>query len=174
MMKLNAYHIRLARTEDLSALPDIEQQANTLFERYALDVSLSEVLTPIEVLRAGLATDRLWVAIDEADRPIGFSLASVVGDNAHIDELDGHPAYGQHGIGKALVETVCAWAQSAGYRAITLTTLRHIPWNAPWYQQLGFRVLEGDELPTPLRDLLHEEIRRGLPADQRVAMRREL
>jgi hypothetical protein len=62
----------------------------------------------------------------------------------------------------------------SSYRAITLTTLRHIPWNAPWYQRLCFRVLEENELSEALRDLLQEEIRRGLPADQRVAMQREL
>jgi len=174
MAALNTYPVRLARMEDLSALPDIERQANMLFEPYGLDVALSEVPTPIETLREGLETARLWVTADEADRPIGFALAGFVGDNAHLDELDVHPAYGQRGIGTALVETVCAWAKSAGYRAITLTTLRHIPWNAPWYQRLGFRILEADELSDALRDLLQDEIRRGLPADRRVAMRREL
>ena len=67
-----------------------------------------------------------------------------------------------------------AWARASGHHAITLTALRHIPWNAPWYQRLGFRVLEETELSQALHDLLREEIRRGLPADQRVAMRREL
>jgi GNAT superfamily N-acetyltransferase len=97
-----------------------------------------------------------------------------VGDNAHLNELDVHPAYGKRGLGTALVEAVCEWARVSNYRAITLTTLRYIPWNAPWYQRLGFRILEDDELTAPLCELLHDEIRRGLPADQRVAMRREL
>jgi N-acetylglutamate synthase-like GNAT family acetyltransferase len=72
------------------------------------------------------------------------------------------------------VEAVCDWARASGHRAVTLTTLRHIPWNAPWYQRRGFRVLEENELSEALRDLLQEEIQRGLPADQRVALRREL
>jgi GNAT superfamily N-acetyltransferase len=114
------------------------------------------------------------VAADEDDRPVGFALARIIGDNAHLDELDVDPAHGQQGLGTALVETVCDWAEASGYCAITLTTLRHIPWNAPWYQRLGFRVLEEYEWSAALRDLLHEEIHRGLPANQRVAMRREL
>ena len=117
------HHIRLARTEDLSALPEIERQANTLFAAYGLAEQLSDVPTPIESLREGAQADRLWVAADEDD-----------------------------------------------YHTITLTTLRHIPWNAPWYQRLGFRVLETGELSEALRDLLQQEIQRGLPADQRVAM----
>ena len=35
---------------------------------------------------------------------------------------------------------------------------------------VGFRVLEADELS----DLLHEEIQRGLPAEQRVVIGHEL
>ena len=168
------YHVRLARSDDLSALPGIERAANALFAEYGLAEQLSDILTPIEALRAGMEADRLWIAADEADRPVGFALAGVVGDNAHLDELDVHPAHGRRGLGAALVKAVCDWARTSGYRAITLTTLRGIPWNAPWYQRLGFRVLEENELSQVLQFLLQEEIRRGLPADQRVAMRREL
>ena len=174
MTQLNDYHIRLARDADLSALPEIERQANTLFAAYGLAEQLANVLTPLEGLRAGVKADRLWVAAAENDQPVGFALAGVIGDNAHLDELDVHPAHGQRGLGTALVEAVCRWAKASGYRAITLTTLRHIPWNAPWYQRLGFRVLEDKELSPALCDLLREEIQRGLPAEQRVAMQHEL
>ena len=168
------YYIRLARHADLSALPDIERAANTLFANYGLAEQLSNVLTPIELLREGVKTDRLWVAADENDQPVGFALANVVGDNAHLDELDVHPAHGRRSLGTLLVEAICDWARASGYHTITLTTLRHIPWNAPWYQRLGFRVLDDNELSPALRDLLREEIQRGLPADQRVAMQRDL
>jgi hypothetical protein len=77
-------------------------------------------------------------------------------------------------LGTTLVEAVCNWAKASGYRAITLTTLRHIPWNAPWYQCLGFRVLKESELSAALRKLLQDEIQRGLPADQRIVMSRKL
>ena len=171
---MKEYHVRLARHDDLDALSDVERAANALFADYGLADQLSDLLTPIESLREGVRTDRLWVVVDEADRPVGFALASVVGDNAHLDELDVHPAHGRRGLGAALVEAVRDWARTSGYHAITLTTLRHIPWNAPWYQRLDFRVLEENELSQALRDLLQEEIHRGLPADQRVAMRRAL
>ncbi len=121
------YHIRLACIDDISALPDIERAANTLFAGYGLADQLSDILTPIESLRAGVKADRLWVAADEFDRPVGFALANVVGDNAHLDELDVHPAHGRRGLGTLLVEAVCEWAKATDYHAITLTTLRHIP-----------------------------------------------
>jgi GNAT superfamily N-acetyltransferase len=168
------YHIRPARLDDLSALPDIERAANALFADYGLAEQLSDFLTPMESLHEGVMTDRLWVAANDLDQPVGFALASVVGDNAHLDELDVHPAHGRRSLGATLVEAVCGWARASGYHAITLTTLRYIPWNAPWYQRLGFRVLEEDELSPALCDLLKYEIQRGLPADQRVAMQRAL
>ena len=173
-MDNSGYHIRLARDTDLSALPEVERAANTLFAAYGLADQLSDILTPIASLHEGVQADRLWVAAAENDRPVGFALASIVGDNAHLDELDVHPAHGQRGLGTALVEAVCDWAKASGYHAITLTTLRHIPWNTPWYQRLGFRVLEEHELSADLRELLRGEIQRGLPADQRVAMQRPL
>jgi GNAT superfamily N-acetyltransferase len=171
---MSNYRIRLAQDEDLIALLDIERAANTLFAAYGLAEQLSNLLTPNEALCEGVKTNQLWVAADENDQPVGFALADVIGDNAHLDELDVHPAHSRRGLGAALVAAVCDWAKASGYRAITLTTLRHIPWNAPWYQRQGFRILEEGELSVELRDLLREEIQRGLPADQRVAMRREL
>jgi GNAT superfamily N-acetyltransferase len=171
---MGGYHIRLARAEELGALPEIEREAAARFAPYGLAEPLSAILTPLDSLREGARADRLWVAADVNDRPVGFALADEVGGNAHLDELDVHPAHGRRGLGTALVEAVCHWATASGYRAITLTTLRHIPWNAPWYQRLGFRLLEEHELSAALRQLLQEEIQRGLPADQRAAMRREL
>jgi GNAT superfamily N-acetyltransferase len=168
------YHVRLARFEDLHALPAIEREAAARFAPYGLAEPLSTILTPLDMLHEGLEADRLWVAADENDWPVGFALANEVGGHAHLDELDVHPAHGQRGLGTALVEAVCEWAKASGHHAITLTTLRHIPWNAPWYEQLGFRVLEEHELSADLRDLLREEIQRGLPAAQRVAMRKPL
>ncbi len=171
---MSKYHLRLARPADLRSLPRIERQASAQFAAYGLAEQLAKILTPIAALREGAATGRLWVAADEDDRPVGFALACIIDGNAHLDELDVDPDHGKQGLGTALVEMVCTWATASGHRAITLTTLRHIPWNAPWYQRLGFRVLAEDELSPALHDLLQEEIQRGLPADQRVAMRRDL
>ena len=116
----------------------------------------------------------LWVAVDHRDHPVGFALACEVGGNAHLDELDVDPRHGRQGLGRALVETVCEWASRAGYAAITLTTLSHIPWNAPFYEKLGFQILEPEALTPHLRELLQTETAHGLPAENRVAMRKWL
>ena len=68
---------------------------------------------------------------------------------------------------------MCTWARSHGYGAVTLTTYRDVPWNAPFYERLGFSVL--DELTPELawiRD--HEKAIGDDDFGPRLAMRRDL
>lgn len=164
------YAIRLARPGDLPMLPVIEKRAAGLFAGYGLAELFKRVLTPYAALERGQKDGLLWLAVTQNDRPVGFALVCEVGGNAHLDELDVDPPYGRQGLGRALVETVCGWAAGQGYKAITLTTLSHIPWNAPFYEKLGFRILSPQELTPALRELLQTETAHGLPAENRVAM----
>ncbi len=56
---------------------------------------------------------------------------------------------------------------------MTLTTFTDIPWNAPYYTRLGFRVLDAGELTEGLREIRRAEAAMGLDAWPRVCMRRE-
>jgi hypothetical protein len=47
----------------------------------------------------------------------------------------------RRGLGGALVSTVCTWARAQGCPTVTLTTFRDVPWNGPFYQELGFSEL---------------------------------
>ena len=40
------------------------------------------------------------------------------------------------------MEAACGWARSEHFDSITLTTYRDVPWNGPFYESLGFVVLE--------------------------------
>ena len=155
-------------------LPEIERLAAERFARFGLADVFARIVTPIRLLRERARAGQVWVAAGDDDRPVGFAVACTVDGNAHLDELDVHPDHGRRGIGTALVETACPWAQSAGHLAITLSTLRNVPWNAPFYAKLGFRVLTETELTQALRQLLESEARLGLPMEDRVLMRREL
>jgi GNAT superfamily N-acetyltransferase len=168
------FEIRLAMPFDLPRLAEIERNAATRFTPYGLAELYGTMLMPLEALEQALAGGRLWVATAEDDVLVGFAVAAVVGENAHLDEVDVHPDHGRRGIGAALVGEVCAWARTAGFEAITLTTLREVPWNAPFYERLGFRVLPEEEWTDALRELVEDEERRGLPVADRVAMKRDL
>ena len=168
------YRIRQARRSELATLPEIERLAAERFVDFDLAEVLSRIVTPMGMLRERERAGQVWVALGDDDRPVVFAVVSTLDCNAHLDEVDVHPDHGRRGIGAALVETACAWARSGGYRAITLSTLRGVPWNAPFYVKLGFTILAEGELTQALRELLESEARLGLPMEGRVLMRRGL
>jgi hypothetical protein len=69
---------------------------------------------------------------------------------------------------------VVAWAQGWGAPAVTLSTFREVPWNAPYYARSGFRAMAEDELTPGLRELRAVEVAAGLDVAARIFMRRDL
>lgn len=167
--------IRLAAGHEVPALAEIERRAGARFETIPALADLPEVLMPPSAFAAGLARGQLWAAVTVADAtPVGFAYAEVVDDAVHLDELDVLPEWGRRGIGRALVATVVEDARRRGLSAVTLTTFRDVPWNAPFYARLGFRSLALAELGPGLVAVWAHEATRGLPAALRVVMRREI
>ncbi|MCC6847511.1 MAG: GNAT family N-acetyltransferase [Deltaproteobacteria bacterium] len=174
-MSAPQWTIRAARATEIMRLGEIEREAGTRFAAVPALADVPGVLATPEALAAALAHGWLWVAAATADdAPIGFTYADPLDDALHVEELDVLPAWGRRGIGRALVETVVDAARAAGLAAVTLTTFRDVPWNAPHYVTLGFRVLAPSELGPGLVELVAAEERRGLPARLRVAMRRDV
>ena len=75
----------------------------------------------------------------------------VIDENAHVEEIAVMPEFAGRGHGAALLAEVERWAISRGLQGLTLTTFRDVPWNRPWYERLGFRVLDENELTPQLR-----------------------
>jgi hypothetical protein len=57
---------------------------------------------------------------------------------------------------------------------VTLSTFRHVAWNAPFYARLGFRELAEEQLGPGLRRVRADEARRGLDLSRRLVMRLDL
>jgi hypothetical protein len=53
---------------------------------------------------------------------------------------------------------------------VTLTTDRHVPFNAPFYAKLGFREMTDDDALPDLQQVLQREIAHEMAADRRMAM----
>lgn len=166
----STYRICRALPEHLSALPEIERSAAAIFPTEVLSPELHDNTTPIAGFDAARLRGLLWVAVSEDGQPVGFAIASDHGDTLHLEELDVHPDHQRRGIGRALMDVVCTFARESGYQGITLTTFVQIPWNAPWYKRLGFRVLKEPELSSALCAILKDEAKRGLDPQTRVAM----
>jgi len=169
---MDAYAIRLAHAGDVPLLAAIERAAAALFAPYGFAEQFAAETTPADDLAAAARERRLWVATGAGDAPVGFVLCVELDGAAHVLEVDVDPAHGRRGLGRALLAEVDGWARRRDLPAITLTTFVDVPWNAPFYERLGFRVLPDDALPDALRDVLRHEAERGLPAERRVAMRK--
>jgi GNAT superfamily N-acetyltransferase len=164
------YHVVLARPRDLPLLPSIELAAARLLAGYAPSSVLNETTSQF-ALRKARRAGRLWVVL-YGDEPVGFAHVVVHEDGvAHLEEVDVHPDHGRRGLGRRLVQTVCAWATSHGFEAVTLTTFRDPPWNMPFYARLGFEPVAAHAVSVALRSVIDDEQRRGLDPERRVVMR---
>lgn len=163
------YKITRARPSDLPQLPAIERAAARLLAGHAPESVLAETTGQAE-LEEAQRRGHLWVALAE-EVPVGFAHVKVLEpDAAHLAEIDVHPEHGRRGLGTRLVLAVCEWAAAQGYREVTLTTFREVPWNMPFYARLGFAEIPPDKLGPVLLAILEEESRRGLDSARRVAM----
>jgi len=66
---------------------------------------------------------------------------------------------------------VVRFAAERNVAAITLSTFRHVPWNAPYYARLGFVAVDEHEYDDGLRALRRHEQAIGLDLARRVMMR---
>lgn len=169
-----AYLIEPARADDLAKLARVEIAANALFAGRGIAGVVANDSTSRAELEHAHAAGLLWVARESGGAPVGFALLELVDGQPHLEEIDVDPAHGRRGVGRALLEAVFAWARAAGHRAVTLTTFREIPWNAPFYERAGFRALAPHELGPGLAAVVRDEAARGLDPARRVVMRRDL
>ena len=163
--------VRLARVSDAALLPAIERAAGTRFR------SLPELawIADGEPMREDahrrlIAQGTSWIA-EGSGAPVGFLAAERSGPELHIVELSVLPEYQGQGIGRALIDAALARADNDGLTAVTLTTFRDVPWNAPFYARIGFGEVPPLALSARLAAIRANESRHGLPAERRCAMR---
>ena len=171
---MTAISIELAGREHLSAIPAIELAASAIFPEADLPPEIRYLVTEDELLHEAQSEARLWVALTDERTPVGFAMADIVDGGAHLDEMDVMPEFTRQGIGSRLVRTLVDWARSCDYPALTLITFRHLPWNAPFYERMGFVSMATSEIGSELAELLQEEGIAGIDVNQRVCMKLEL
>ncbi|MFE0461824.1 GNAT family N-acetyltransferase [Kitasatospora sp. NPDC058965] len=164
--------MREVRTDELILLQDIERAAGWCFRDIGMPEIADDEPLPLDELaryrQAGLA----WVAVDGADRPVGYLVAEHVDGNLHVEQVSVHPDSARRGIGRALIDGLAERAAAEGIPALTLTTFADVPWNAPYYARCGFRPLDDRLLGPGLRDIRARETGHGLDRWPRVAMLR--
>ena len=138
--------VRQARPEDVGRLQAIQLAAGDAFRDIGMPAAADTFPLPPESLSGYRRAGRAWVAADEHDEPVGFVVADVVDGSAYIEQVSVHPAHAGHRIGAMLLDYVADWAAAQDMHAMTLITFRGVPWNAPYYERLGFRELTDAEI----------------------------
>ncbi|MGW6932347.1 GNAT family N-acetyltransferase [Lentzea sp. NPDC054927] len=156
--------IRLAQPAELPYLQEIENASGAAFR----DIGMPEIADDDPMSLEDLAEHDVWVAIGAQGVPVAFIAVGDVDGATHVHQVCVHPSHARQGIGAALIEHV-----TRGERAVTLTTFRDVPWNQPYYERLGFRVVDFrtvTETSPGLAEIMREEASRGLDPATRVAM----
>ena len=166
------YTIRSGRLEETFVYQEIERRAAQRFRAIGMAEIAEGRPTASSDLADHLRDGRLFVAA--ADAPVGFILYRPVDTSAYIEELDVLPEHAGRGIGAALIGRVAEAAVEAGLSTLLLSTFRDVPWNAPYYERIGFRVLDEEALSPAMRKIRDEHIAKGLDESRRVFMRRRL
>lgn len=164
--------IRSARPKDINDLRDIERAAGAAFRQLGMDDIADDEPPTVEELAAFQTDGRAWVAVDAADRPVAYLLVEPVDGNAHIEQVSVHPDHARQGLGRDLLQAAAEWARNHDLAGLTLTTFTHVPWNAPYYQRIGFQTLREHEVTSGLRAIREHEATLGLDRWPRVVMRR--
>ena len=161
--------IRPTTLNDIAALPAIERAAAGRFRDFPALAWLAggEVISAeqhLDYVERGLS----WLALAN-DQPVGFILAEAHPSSLFIVELSVDLDWQGKGIGRQLITRVADHARNRGMTALTLTTFRDVPWNAPFYARLGFEKMT--TLTPELRQKREDETAHGLAFDSRCAMR---
>lgn len=166
--------IRLARHRDLERLQRLELAAGAPFRELGMDAIADDEPPSIESLASFQRGGRAWVAVDQSDAAVAYLLVAAIDGEAHIEQVSVHPAWGRRRLGSDLIETAAEWARANALPALTLTTFDQVPWNRPYYERLGFEVVDERTLGPGLRAVRAGESERGLDRWPRVVMRRPI
>jgi GNAT superfamily N-acetyltransferase len=169
-----SHEVRAARPDELAAMQAVAVAAGERF-REIDDERIARCADDAPIGLDDLATyqvgGRALVAVDD-EEVVGFVVFDILGGRAHIEEVAVLPSVNRRGHGSALLDAVSTWAAAAGLDGLTLTTFADVPWNRPYYERRGFRVLTPDELTPGLRAKRADEAAHGLLPELRVVMRR--
>ncbi|MEV1024753.1 GNAT family N-acetyltransferase [Streptomyces sp. NPDC050264] len=166
--------LRSAEPAELPRLQDIEVAAGAAFRPLGMAAVADDAPPTIEELDRYRRAGHAWVAVEDDGTVVAYLVAEVIDGAFHIEQVTVHPDAARRGVGQTLIACAADCARDQGLAGLTLTTFADVPWNAPYYERLGFRRLSEAALTPGLRSLRAAEADSGLDRWPRVCMRREL
>lgn len=160
--------------DELPVLQDIEVAAGRLFAARGMDLVAEHDPFTIAELEGFVRRRMAWVVAAPAGGPVAYLVAEEIDGAGHVEQLTVHPDHAGRRLGVRLMDHFGGWCEGRGLPAVTLTTFAEVPWNRPYYERLGFRVLADDEITPGLAAIRTHEAAIGLDTWPRVCMRRDL
>ncbi|MBP6879037.1 MAG: GNAT family N-acetyltransferase [Phenylobacterium sp.] len=164
-------HIRPARADEIERVREIERVSATRFLGTDRAWLAEDEPTDAGTLAERIGAGRLLVAAD-GEVPVAFVMFRPLEGCAYVEQIDVAPSHARRGIGADLLEAVAALARARGWPAMTLSTFKDVPFNAPYYARLGFELVE--RLTPGLAKIRAEHEARGLDETARVFMQRKV
>lgn len=165
---MRSAQIRPALPEDIEAIQATEIAAGEPFREIGLDSVADDDPPSMEELTAAMDTDLVRV-VEVGGRVAAWAWFTQTDGYLHIEQVSTHPDFRGQRLGTSLIRLAGAIAAQRGLAGVTLTTFGNVPWNAPYYESLGFAPLPDGSLPH-LTTILRQEADRGLDVAPRVAM----
>lgn len=169
---MRTYATRPGRADEAEALRAIERAAQQAFAGVGYPELAAGEPIAAEALKRAAKNGLLLVAADARDQAVGFAVCEEIDGCLYVHELDVHPDHAGQRLGARLLDAAAALARRRKLPALTLTTFRSVPWNAPYYARLGFIDMREDEVGPGLTMVLARQRAAGLDMANRVAMRR--
>ncbi|HYJ10716.1 MAG TPA: GNAT family N-acetyltransferase [Polyangiaceae bacterium] len=174
MAENHPYAIRLARTDELTRLPAIEMAAAQRFLTSLHPDAAEGHPISVALHQTWLAHDGVWVAEAPPDEIAGFAAWVPLAMDMYVVELDVHPAHAGRRVGARLLDALSALGSQLGFGRLVLRTFRDVPWNAPYYQRLGFDTLSECEEHPELASVRRREASVGLDSTRRSTLFRSI
>lgn len=164
-------HIRPARADEIERVREIERVSATRFLGTDRAWLAEDEPTDARTLAERIGTGGLLVAAD-GEVAVAFVMFRPLEGCAYVEQIDVAPSHARRGIGGRLLEAVAGLARARGWPALTLSTFKDVPFNAPYYARLGFEPVE--HLTPGLAKIRAEHEARGLDETARVFMQRKV
>lgn len=163
--------IRLASADEIHKIAPLEQAAAEMFRQIGMTEVAEDAPISDTILLKAVEETRLWVAVEYGVLK-AYLLGSFLPRSLHIDQVTVHPDAARRGLGALMIESVSADPRAKQLGLMTLTSFANVPWNAPYYERIGFLDIAESEWPEGVAEKVAAEQEHGLGNYPRVVMQR--
>ena len=168
------FRIQPATHADIEGMSAAEQRAGEVFRAIGYDFCADCQNREVEEHKRVIAAGITLVVKSTSGEVAGFAMFEPLDGDVHLVEIDVVPEHQNKGLARRLIAAGADWGRSKVFDAMTLTTYRDVPWNAPFYRRLGFEDFAPGSDRTGLLEVIEKEAAWGFAFKPRIAMRKVL